>query len=348
MLKLLVFLLLTFFVRCNDDDDDGFGWGFDDDDDDFAKEIDWDKVPVQNAIILGSGPAGSTAALYLARAGFSPLVLHGSVPGGQLVYTTEIENFPGFNGTGPELVSFIQKQAENAGAVYKLDRIVEVNLSVYPFTLKSDFNKGYKCKSLIIATGATAKYLNIESEQRLKNRGVSACAICDGALYKGQNVAVVGGGDVAAEEALYLERICKSVKMIVRRESLTASLPMQKKVLASSIEVIYDSNVNEVLGENFVTGVEIKNSKTGKTQTLDVNALFVAIGSTPSTEPFKGWLDMDKDGYFITNGSPETKIPGVFVAGDCADRIYRQAVTSAGTGCQAALLAERYLSSKSD
>ncbi|OHS93121.1 thioredoxin reductase [Tritrichomonas foetus] len=342
MLKLIFLLLFTQNVFC-DDDDDGFGWGFDDEDDDTQKEIDWNTVPVHNVIILGSGPAGSTAALYLARTGQNPLVLHGSVPGGQLVYTTVIENYPGFNGTGPELVKYMQKQAEEAGAHYQLEKIEEVNLSVYPYTLKSENNKGFKCKSLVIATGATARYLGIESEQRLRNRGVSACAVCDGALYRGQDVAVVGGGDAAIEEALYLSRICKSVKLIHRRDQFRASLPMRKKIQNSSVEIIWDTVVNEVIGEDFVTGLQLQNVKTGELSNINVNALFVAVGHHPATEPFKGQLEMDKDGYFVTKGTPATSKPGVFVAGDCADKVFRQAITSAGTGAQAALLAEKYL-----
>ena len=346
MFKFLFLLCFAKFVVCNDDED-GFGWGFDDDDE--PREINWDSVKVHDVIIIGSGPAGSTAALYLARAGYSPLVLHGHVPGGQLVYTTDIENFPGFNGTGPQLVKRMQKQAEEAGAQYILDKIEEVNLTspdkkrLPIFTLKSSNNVGYKCKALIIATGASAKYLGLESEQRLRNRGVSACAVCDGALYHDQPVAVVGGGDAAIEEALYLNKFCKSVKLIHRRDQLRASLPMKKKLEKSTVEVIWDSVVNEVIGDDYVTGVQLKNVKTGTITNHEISALFIAVGHTPATEIFKGQVDMDKDGYIITKKSTETNVPGVFAAGDCADRYFRQAITSAGTGCQAALLVERYL-----
>lgn len=347
MIKLLLFLFFSKFSLCGLDDDEGFGWGFDEEDE--QKEIDWDNVKVHDVIILGSGPAGSTAALYLARAGYSPLVLHGHVPGGQLVYTTEIENYPGFNGTGPQLVKYMQKQAEAAGAQYILDMIEEVNLTSSDgkrlplFTLKSSNNVGYKCRTLIIATGASAKYLGLESEQRLRNRGVSACAVCDGALYRDQPVAVVGGGDAAIEEALYLNKFCKSVKLIHRRDKLRASLPMKKKLEKSTVEVIWDSIVTEVIGDEYVTGIQLKNVKTEKIINVELSALFLAIGHTPATELFKGKLELEPDGYIKTNGTPQTSVPGVFAAGDCADRVFRQAITSAGTGCQAALLAERYL-----
>ena len=337
---MLGFLILA-AVACYDDD---FGWGMGDDDyDEQPREIDWDNVKVDDVIILGSGPAGSTAALYLARACYNPVVLHGGIPGGQLVYTSEIENYPGFKGTGPELVAKMQEQAEAAGARYEVATIASVNLSVRPFQLVSETNKGYKARALIVATGANARYLEIESEQRLRNRGVSACAVCDGALYTGQDVAVVGGGDTAIEEALHLAKMCKSVKLIHRRDQFRASKPMQKKLSESTIEVIFDSVVDEVLGEDCVKGLKLKNVKTGAVSEVKVNALFVAIGHVPATEVFAGQLERDREGYFVTQGNPATKVPGVFVAGDCADKVFRQAITSAGTGCQAALLAERYL-----
>ena len=324
------------------DDEDGFMWGLDDEEEG-QKEINWDNLKVHDLIILGSGPAGSTAALYSARAGYKPLVLHGDVPGGQLTFTSEIENFPGFNGTGTQLVRFMEHQATHAGASYKSEIIVSVDLSVFPRRLISENNVGYLCKSLIIATGAKAKYLGLENEQRLRNRGVSGCATCDGPLYTGQDVIVVGGGDVAVEEALYLTKICKSVTLVHRRNDLRASLPMKKKIMASTVKFEWDSVIEDVIGDDYLTSVQIKNIKTNKIKTLNVGAMFVAIGHTPETKAFNGQLDLDESGYFITNGSPETKIPGVFVAGDCADKRYRQAITSAGTGCQAALLAEKYL-----
>lgn len=338
-----LFFLLACLCKSNDDDDDGFGWGLGESDDEGPKEIVWDKVPVNDVIIIGSGPAGCTAALYLARAGYKPVVLHGTVPGGQLVYTTEIENYPGFKGTGPDLVKFMEVQAKSAGAVFQAEKIIKADLSVFPYTLESENGVGYKCKSLIIATGANARYLGLESEQRLRNRGVSACAVCDGALYQNQDVAIVGGGDTAIEEALYLNKLCKSVKLIHRRDQLRASAPMKKRLAESTVEMVWDTVVDEVIGDDFVTGLRLKNVKTQKTSTISVGALFVAIGHVPATEPFKDQLPMDKEGYFTTNGTPATDKPGVYVAGDCADKVFRQAITSAGTGCQAALLAEKYL-----
>ncbi|KAH0790003.1 thioredoxin reductase (NADPH) [Histomonas meleagridis] len=338
----MLFLFLFAIVKSELSDDDMLGWGIDDDDEG-PIEIKWDEVPVSDAIILGSGPAGSTAALYLARAGYSPLVLHGNIPRGQLVFTTEIENFPGFTGTGPELVKKIQSQAEAVGAKYEYDVILNVSFSEYPFKLQSE-SKGYKAKSVIIATGANAKFLKIDSVERLRNRGVSACAVCDGPLYKDQPVAVVGGGDVAIEEALYLSKICSSVKLIHRRGQLRASLPMRQKLENSTIEVIWNTVVKEAEGDEFLTGVVLENVNTGEVETLHVNALFLAIGHEPATALFKGQIDMDQDGYIIHKNGQATNVPGIFVAGDCADKVFRQAITSAGSGCQAALLAERFLS----
>jgi thioredoxin reductase (NADPH) len=239
----------------------------------------------------------------------------------------------------------MQKQAEEAGANFIFEKISTVDFSVRPFRLTTDSNSGLRAKSVIIATGANARYLNIPSEQKLRNRGVSACAVCDGALFSEQDVAVVGGGDCAIEEALYLVRICKSVKLIHRRDALRASQPMQKRLFDSQVEVIWDSVIDEVLGEDFVTGVRLKNVKTEEMTEYKIRALFLAIGHDPATEPFKNQtgLEFDEDGYFQTNGSVRTGIPGIFVAGDCADKVFRQAITSAGTGCQAALLAERFL-----
>jgi thioredoxin reductase (NADPH) len=322
-----------------DDDDTGFGWG---DEDDVPKEIDWPSVPVTNALILGSGPAGSTAALYLSRAGHSPLVLHGMVPGGQLMYTTAIENFPGFRGTGPALVKAIQEQAEEAGARYELDQVKSVNLSVFPYRLETEKGNGYRCKALIVATGAQAKYLGLESEQRLRGRGVSACAVCDGRLFSGLPVAVVGGGDTAIEEALYLAPMCGTVTL-VHRGQLSASKPMRARLAKSNVTVIGGTVVTEVIGDDFVTGLQLKDQASGAVTTIDVRAMFVAIGRVPATEAFVGQLEMDAQGYFATQGTPETKLQGVFVAGDCADPLFRQAIVAAGSGCQAALLAEKYL-----
>lgn len=303
----------------------------------------WAKAEKVDVLIIGSGPGGSTAALYTARAGYKPIVLHGEIPGGQLTTTTELENFPGWKGTGPELVQKIEEQATAAGADYRYEVVTEVDFSTNPKRISTDCDTRYLAKAVIIATGAKAMYLGIPSEERLKGKGVSACATCDGPLYKGKNVVVVGGGDAAAEEALILSKICKSVHMVHRRDQLRASLPMKKKVEASPIKMVWNSAVDEVLGEKSVTGVRVKNVKTGAKTVIPCDGLFVCIGHRPATEMFKKYLETDPQGYFVTNGTPATKVPGVFVCGDCADRVYRQAITSAGTGCMSALLAERYL-----
>ena len=309
-----------------------------------STEVDWTKAEKVNIIIIGSGPGGSTAALYAARAGYKPIVLHGEVPGGQLTTTTELENFPGWKGTGPELVQKIEEQATAAGAEYRYEVVTKVDFSQNPKRISTDCDTHYLARAVIIATGANAMYLGIPSEERLKGKGVSACATCDGPLYKGKDVVVVGGGDAAAEEALILAKICKSVHMVHRRDQLRASLPMKKKVEASPIKMVWNSAVDEVLGDKSVTGVRIKNVKTGEKTVIPCDALFVCIGHRPATEMFKEYLETDPHGYIVTNGTPATKIPGIFACGDCADRVYRQAITSAGTGCMAALLAERYLS----
>ena len=337
------FFLLFSIVKCEEDEEDGWGFGFDDEEEE-PKEIDWDNTEIVDVIILGSGPAGCTAALYSARAGYSTVVLHGNIPGGQLTQTTEVENFPSFEGTGTELVDKMKEQSAKYGAKFIQDTVEEVDLSVFPRRLVTHSHTGLRCRSLIIATGAKAKYLGLESEQRLINKGVSACAVCDGRLFSNQDVAIVGGGDVAAEEAIYLSKMCKSVTLFHRRNELRASMPMKRKLNASTVKIDYDSVIDEVLGDDYVTGLRVKNVKTGEISQYNVAALFVAIGHEPETALFRGQLDIDEHGYFITDGSPRTKVPGVFVAGDCADKVYRQAITSAGTGCQAALLAEKYLS----
>ena len=309
----------------------------------FMDSVDWAKAREVDVVILGSGPAGSTAALYLARAGYSPLVLHGSAPGGQLSGTTELENFPGWTGTGPDLVARIEEQATEAGARYEFEVVTFADLTSNPKKLATDMETCYLAKVVIIATGATAVYLGLESEERLKQKGVSACATCDGPLYRGKDVVVVGGGDAAAEEALFLSRICKSVKLVHRRDQLRASLPMRKRIEASTIIPVWDSVVVECLGNERLTGIRVKNVKTEETTEIACDGLFVAIGHKPATDVFKGQLEMDPQGYVVTHENPATSVPGVFACGDCADRVYRQAITSAGTGCQAALLAEKYL-----
>lgn len=306
--------------------------------------VDWSKAQSVDVIIIGSGPAGSTAALYISRAGYNPIVLHGETPGGQLTGTTELENFPGWSGTGPDLVMKVEEQATAAGAEYRYELVTEVDFSVSPKKLATDVGSCYLAKVVIIATGANAMYLGIPSEEKLKGKGVCGCATCDGPLYKGKDVVVVGGGDAAAEEALFLSHLCKSVKLVHRRNELRASLPMKKKIQESSVIMVWDSVIAEVLGEDKVTGVKVQNVNTKAEEVIPCEALFVAIGHKPATKAFQPYIECDQQGYIITkDGTPQTSVEGIYACGDCADRIYRQAITSACTGCQAALLAERYL-----
>jgi thioredoxin reductase (NADPH) len=306
-------------------------------------------MSVENVVILGSGPAGSTAAIYLARAGFDPLVLEGTQPGGQLTITTEVENFPGFPEgiQGPELMAKMKEQAEKFGARYEFDRVVEADLSKRPFTLKMEnTDTPIQTQALIIASGASAMYLGLESEKRLMGHGVSACATCDGFFFKNKEIAVVGGGDTALEEASFLTRFATKVTIIHRRDALRASKPMQDRALANPrITVLWDSVVVEVLGteEKGVSGLKIKNVKTGALSELPVQGLFLGIGHTPNTQPFAGKLTMNEKGYLTTHAGTHTSTEGVFACGDVQDAIYRQAITAAGTGCMAALDCQKFL-----
>ncbi len=301
-------------------------------------------------LIIGSGPAGYTAAIYAARADLKPLVYTGMEPGGQLTTTTEVDNFPGYpDGVdGPTMMLQLQQQAERFGTEVRIGMVTAVELSdevggIHKVTV--DYEKQLEAETIIIATGATAKYLNIPSEQRLRGGGVSACAVCDGFFYKGQDVAIVGAGDTAAEEASYLANICNKVTMLVRKDVMRASKAMQHRVNSlKNIEIKYNTEVDEVLGDQVVEGLRMVNNKTGKKEDIAITGLFIAIGHKPNTDIFKGQLDMDETGYIITKGkSTKTNKPGVFASGDAQDKEYRQAVTAAGTGCMAALDAERYL-----
>ena len=301
-------------------------------------------------LIIGSGPAGYTAAIYAARADLKPVLYTGMEPGGQLTTTTEVDNFPGYpHGVdGPTMMVELQKQAERFGTEVRIGLVTKVTLSknkggIHMVTV--DNGKEIEAESIIISTGATAKYLGIPSEERLKGGGVSACAVCDGFFYKGQDVAIVGGGDTAAEEATYLANLCTKVTMIVRKGQMRASKAMQHRVESrENIEVRYFSEIEEVLGKDVVEGVRRVNSKTNEKDDVKVTGLFIAIGHKPNTDIFKGQIEMDDAGYIITKGkTTDTNYPGVFASGDVQDKDYRQAVTAAGTGCMAALDAERYL-----
>ena len=303
-----------------------------------------------HCLIIGSGPAGYTAAIYAARANLKPVLYQGIQPGGQLTITTEVENYPGYvDGVqGPDMMVHFEKQAARMGADIRYGLATKVDFSGHPHKVQIDEEKWIEANSVIIATGASAKWLGIESEQRLNGYGVSACAVCDGFFFKGREVAVIGAGDTAAEEALYLSKICSHVHMIVRKGEMKASKVMQERVFKSpNIKVYWHHETDEVLGDKKVEAVRIKNNQTGEKQEIPVSAFFVAIGHQPNSDIFKGWLDMDEAGYIKTiAGSSRTNIEGVFAAGDVQDKIYRQAVTAAGTGCIAALDAERYLGEK--
>jgi thioredoxin reductase (NADPH) len=301
-------------------------------------------------LILGSGPAGYTAAIYAARADLKPVIYTGMEPGGQLTTTTEVENFPGYpDGVdGPTMMVQLQQQAERFGTEVRIGMATEVRLSDEPGGIHEvviDNAKTIEAETLIIATGASAKYLGLPSEQRLRGGGVSACAVCDGFFYKGQEVAIVGGGDTAAEEASYLAKICSKVTMLVRKDQLRASKAMQNRVMSiPNIEIRFNTEIDEVLGEQVVEGLRMVNNQTGEKDEIAITGLFIAIGHKPNTDIFKGQIDMDATGYIQTHGkSTRTNKPGVFACGDVQDKEYRQAVTAAGTGCMAALDAERYL-----
>jgi len=302
-------------------------------------------------LIAGSGAAGLTAAIYAARANLKPLVVQGLQPGGQMTITTDVENYPGFADViqGPWLMEQMQKQAENVGTEFLSDLIVEVDFSSRPYRALGDSGDTYLADAVIIATGAQARWLGLDSERRFNGRGVSACATCDGFFYRDQEVAVVGGGNTAVEEALYLSNICSRVTLVHRRDELRAEKIMQERLFRNpKIEVVWDSVVEEVTGGSGpmdgVEGVSFRNVKTGETSSLKVGGLFVAIGHDPATAAFKDRIEMDDEGYILASpNSTKTSIAGVFAAGDCVDKVYRQAVTAAGMGCMAALEAEKYL-----
>ena len=312
-------------------------------------------MQILKTLIIGSGPAGYTAAIYAARADLEPVVYTGMEPGGQLTTTTEVDNFPGYpeGVDGPTMMIHLQKQAERFGTKVNNGFISKVEFSKNRGGIHKAFTEDgteINTKTIIISTGASAKYLGIPSEQRLRGGGVSACAVCDGFFFKGQEVAIVGGGDTAAEEATYLAKICSKVTMLVRKSQMRASKAMQHRVIkTANIDLRYNTEIEEVLGDQVVEGVRIRNNQTNIKEEISVSGLFIAIGHKPNTDLFRGQIEMDESGYLVTkNKTTHTNIPGVFASGDVQDKEYRQAVTAAGTGCMAALDAERYLQTVND
>ncbi len=299
-------------------------------------------------LIIGSGPAGYTAAIYASRANLNPVVYEGMQPGGQLTTTTEIDNFPGYpmGVTGNDLMEDLKKQAQRFGTEVRYGAVTEVDFSERPFKLKINGEKDILADSVIIATGAVAKYLGLPSEEKFKGAGVSACATCDGFFYRKKDVAVVGGGDTACEEATYLAGLCNKVYLIVRRDVLRASKAMQERVMNTpNIEILWNTNTREILGDDFgVTGAALVNNKTGEESQINIHGFFLAIGHHPNSEVFKPYIETNEEGYIITDGkSQKTSVPGVFAAGDVQDPVYRQAIAAAGSGCRAAMDAEKFL-----
>ena len=303
-----------------------------------------------HCLIIGSGPAGYTAAIYAARANLKPVLYQGIQPGGQLTITTEVENYPGYPEgiQGPEMMVHFEKQAHRMGTDVRFGLATKVDFMTQPYKVQIDDEKWIEADAIIIATGASAKWLGLESEQRLNGFGVSACAVCDGFFFRGKEVAIVGAGDTAAEEALYLSKLCSTVHMFIRRDVMRASKVMQDRVMKTpNIKVYWNTETDEILGEKHVEAVRVKDTKTGEKKEIPIRGFFVAIGHEPNSAIFKGWLDMDEAGYLKTvPGTSRTNLDGIFAAGDVQDKIYRQAVTAAGSGCMAALDAERYLSAK--
>lgn len=305
----------------------------------------------EKVLIIGSGPAGYTAAIYAARAGLNPVLYTGGQPGGQLTTTNDVENFPGYPEgiNGPQMMIDLQKQSERFGTRVHFALVTAVDFSSWPLKVTIDESKVVEAESVIVATGASAKYLGLPSEEKFANKGVSACAVCDGFFYRGKEVAVVGAGDSAAEESTYLSKLCTKVHLIVRRDEMRASKIMQQRVLNTpNIEVHWNSETEEVLGDDSgVTGVRLLNNKTGEKKDISVQGFFLAIGHKPNTDIFKGQLNMDESGYVkVIPGTTKTNVEGVFAVGDVADRVYRQAITAAGSGCMGALDAEKFLAAK--
>lgn len=309
-----------------------------------------EEIEKLHCAIIGAGPAGYTAAVYAARANLKPVVFTGEQPGGQLMITTDVENYPGYPDgiMGPQMMEDFRKQAERFGTQVRYEKITKVDFAGPVHKIWTEAGQEIHADTIIISTGASAKWLGLESEERLTNKGVSACAVCDGFFFRGKEVAVVGGGDTAAEEAMYLSKLCPTVHLLIRRDEMRASKIMQERVLKTeNIKIHWNTSTLEVLGGEEVEGVKVINNVTKEESQISVNGFFVAIGHQPNTQIFDGWLDMDDTGYLITQpDSSKTNIEGVFASGDAQDNVYRQAVTAAGTGCMAALDAERYLTEK--
>ncbi|WKN31708.1 thioredoxin-disulfide reductase [Porifericola rhodea] len=303
-----------------------------------------------NVLILGSGPAGYTAAIYASRANLNPVLYHGNQPGGQLTITTDVENYPGYPEgiMGPQMMLDFEQQAKRFGTDIRNGLATSVDFSSYPHKVIIDEQHEVEANAVIIATGASAKWLGLESEEKLNGKGVSACAVCDGFFFRGQEVAVVGGGDTAAEEASYLSKLCKKVYLLVRRDEMRASAIMQKRVeSADNIEILWNTETEEILGKEEVEGMRVVNNQTGEKKDIAIQGFFVAIGHQPNTAIFKDYIDMEDSGYIKTiPGTSRTNVEGVFASGDAQDHVYRQAITAAGTGCMAALDAERFLAAK--
>ncbi|KAJ3443170.1 thioredoxin reductase 1-related [Anaeramoeba flamelloides] len=309
------------------------------------EEFDFTNAKKRNVIVIGSGPAGLTAGIYAARAGLEPLLIRGNEPGGQLVTTTDVENYPGWKGSGPELMMKMEEQCQEQGCELIYGTVKAVDFSKRPFKILAYPDKTFLADSVIIATGASARWLGLESEKKLQNKGISGCATCDGPMYRGENVCVVGGGDVALEDAMFLARFCPKVHLIHRRDKLRGSIAMQKKAMQKkNIVWEWNSVVEEFLGEEELEGVKVKDVKTGEFRTLDVKGAFLAIGHTPNTQMFKGQLDLNDHNYIIVKpNTTYTSVEGVFACGDVMDWVYRQAATSVGSGCKAAIDCERWL-----
>jgi thioredoxin reductase (NADPH) len=309
-----------------------------------------ENIEIVKCLIIGSGPAGYTAAIYAARANLSPVLYTGMEPGGQLMITTDVENYPGYpkGVMGPQMMEEFKAQAERFGTDVRYELITKVDFSNNVHKVWTESGKEIHAHSIVISTGASAKWLGLESEQRLANKGVSACAVCDGFFYKGMDLAVVGGGDTAAEEALYLSKLAPIVHLFVRRDEMRASAIMQERVKnTENIKIHWNTEAQEILGEEEVEAVRVINNKTQEVSVIPIKGFFVAIGHKPNTDIFKDWITMDDTGYIITQGkTTRTNVEGVFASGDAQDNVYRQAVTAAGTGCMAALDAERYLTEK--